>query len=158
MKVTNAFDQYKEASRNLWNSYFLKDGIATWEDHEIFGEIEKLLFEKIILIQLGIDRSSPINGGFKLTAKANGCIPLMVNRSGDGGNWDHPVTALINDEHDIDFIEYFDFDQLSVKDNRYIMARIIASRNHPEINGHKALIETQHVDVYFAKFKPDHQA
>jgi len=152
MRITNEFDKYKEASRNIWNLYFFKDGNATWEDQEIFSELEELLFEEIVLIKLGINRENMINGKFKLLAKNNhNCIPVMINRTGDGGYWDHPVDALIEDEHDIEFIEYFDFDQLAIKDNRYVIAKIISSRKHPEINGHKAMIESQYVDVFYIK-------
>ena len=150
-KITGLFDKYKEATRNFWNIYITNDGNGTWEDFEIFSEISELLFEAVVLKPLGIDRSKKVDVKFKLRAKSGNCIPLMVNRTGDGGGWDHPVTALINDEYDIEFIDYFDWDQLGIKDNRYFTVKILVSKNHPEINGFKALIETQYVDVYAEK-------
>ncbi len=150
MKITNQFEQYKEASRHIWNTYFLKEGKATWEDYEIFEEIERLLFERIVLTSLGLNRSTPFDGRFKVTARdGHNCLPIMVNRTSDGGYWDHLVTALIDDNYGMDFLEYFDFDQLSIKDNRYIIAKIIFSQKHPEINGHKAMIESQYADIYY---------
>jgi hypothetical protein len=150
MLVTNHFDQYKEATRGVWNTYILCDGRADWDDHEVYQEIDRLLFETTVLKKIGFDRCRKFHGKFKVRSKGgHDCLPVIVNRDGDGGYWDHPVTALINDDYDIDFIEFFDWDQLAHRDNRYVMARIITSSKHPEINGHKALIETQYVDYIY---------
>jgi len=151
MNVTREFDMWKEATRNLWNLYFVKNGKSDWESHEIFQEIEKALFEQIVLKNIGINRSIELKGTFKLLARSNNVIPVMVNRTGESGYWDHPITSLINDVVDIKFIEYFDWDQLGIRDNRYMMSRILSSRLHPEINGFKAIIESHYVDVVYEK-------
>ena len=153
MNVTSSFNRYKESIRNLWNTYFYNNGTAGWDDHEFFEDIDKLLFEKLIITdileikEVKYDLALKL---FRLKGTDNG-LPIMINRTGDGGAWDHPITALIHDEYEIQYESYFDWDQLGIKDCRYIMSKILYSKMHPEIIGHKALIESQYVDILFVK-------
>ena len=150
MNVTNSFNRYREAIRHLWNTYFHNDGTATWNDHEIFQEIDELLFGQMVLTSIAetkcLDFAS-VSAMFRLKGTSDG-LPVIVNRTGDGGHWDHPVNSLVHDEYEIQFESYFDWDELGIKDCRYITSKILHSKNHPEIIGHRALIESQYVEIH----------
>ena len=118
MNVTIHFQNYKEAIRNLWNTYFYNNGKANWDDDELFEGIDRMLFEKIVLgninqtIGVNTDTAATM---FRLKSHSDG-LPIMVNSMENEGRWDHPVTALINDMYEIQFISYFDWDTLGIKD------------------------------------------
>ena len=150
MNVTVHFQRYKEAARNLWNTYFFNNGSVNWDDHEIFGEIDKMLFGKIVLDEIAETKTLAYDVAITMfrIRSVNDGLSIIVNRTGDGGYWDHPVTALVHDEYEIQFESYFDWDDLGIKDYRYMKSRILNSKKHQEIIGHKALIESQHVEVH----------
>jgi len=150
MNVTSKFNKYREVIRHLWNTGFYNDGTANWNDHEIFLEIDKLLFGQLVLNAIAETKHIDFTSAstmFRLKGTSNG-LPVIVNRTGDGGYWDHPVTALVHDEYEIQFESYFDWDELGIKDCRYIASRILNSKKHPEIAGHKALVESHYVEIH----------
>jgi hypothetical protein len=70
----------------------------------------------------------------------------MLNRDVDSGYWDHPISISAPDTV-FTFVEFFDWDQTSYKDNRYVRAIVRDWPSHPELIGKHALIET-HYAIY----------
>jgi len=155
VNVNKIFDKYREAARHLRNVYYCNNNHESdWGLRSDFNEIRKLLYHHLILNELDLTevrdfRNEP-SKYFNLVSDGN-ILPAMINRNGDSGYWDHPITKLVDDEYDIRFIDYFDFDQMGHCDFRYILARIFFSKNHPQINNYNALIETQYVQILFNK-------
>ena len=74
--------------------------------------------------------------------------PVMIARvPGDHGYWDHPVRTLGPEDADLRFIDFFDFGQAGYLDLKYFVVRIESSVRHPDLAGHRALIEVEYADV-----------
>jgi hypothetical protein len=70
--------------------------------------------------------------------------PAMLNREIKSGYWDCPTTELTGDVRLL-FINFFDWDQLDYRDNRYVRVQIDRWSLQPQTIGKHALIEPMHV-------------
>jgi len=70
--------------------------------------------------------------------------PIMLNRAVDSGYWDHPIREVTRDAQMV-FVCFFDWDQLDVRDNRYVRVLVQAWPSKSEAIGKHALIESQYV-------------
>lgn len=143
-------NKFRLASRELFNGYFLEDFLVNedWEFYEHFDLIEEQLFMALVTITSGI---SEVVYGFPqpeilvIPKRESICgIPIMLNRDVDSGYWDHPMD-LAKPDCIFTFVRFFDWDQKSYKDNRYV--RVIV-RDWPDdsiLVGKHALIETHYV-------------
>ena len=75
--------------------------------------------------------------------------PAMISRvPGNHGYWDHPVQKLGPEDADLRFIDFFDFGHAGHLDLKYFRVSIEGSVRHPNLAGHRALIEVQYADVF----------
>lgn len=87
-----AMNQFRLASRELFNSYFrLLEPYPTtefgWLQVERFERVEKALLEALVLEPFEVN--APIVVQLRSTA---GAAPVMINRELTSGYWDYPVT------------------------------------------------------------------
>jgi hypothetical protein len=55
--VTSIFETYRECARHLRNTYFSTRDNEDWEVIEDFEEVARVLFERLVLVQLVEERS-----------------------------------------------------------------------------------------------------
>lgn len=154
--VSSVFDHYRSNARAIWNTAFWPDGdFRNWDSIDQFHEIEKLLFDALVLAKL--DREWPLCDLFVnpipffqiLPSIAHG-TPILIQKPRRGaptGYWDDPVNLLKPREAELQFIAYFDWNQMDYIDLRYYRVKIVNCDAHPELVGREALIERQHAKV-----------
>src|ERR1019366_4084344 len=88
--ITNLMIDYRECSRNIWNTYF---GVQEdfWELEPLFEQINKLLFEAIVLNALPPD--AHLTGGSShptLSVVPFATMRILIRRPSEDGNqyWD----------------------------------------------------------------------
>jgi hypothetical protein len=158
--VTQIFETYRECARHLRNTYFSTRDNEVWDIIEDFEKVARVLFERLVLVQLVEERfcdgkfepeiGSMIKGITIMIAPSSTGMPVMISRDNSrGGNkyWDHPITQLETDDVEIVFREYFDWDQFGLIDFRYYLGTIVSSSKYPEIIGHQVLVETIYAKV-----------
>ena len=129
--VTTIFETYRECARHLRNTYFSTRDNEDWNIIEDFEEVARVLFERLVLVQLAEERfcdgkfepkiGSMIKGNTIMIVPSSTGMPVMISRdrSGVGNNyWDHQITRLETDDAEIVFREYFDWDQFGLIDFR----------------------------------------
>ncbi len=166
--VSSVFDHYRSSARAIWNTAFWPDGdFRNWDSIDQFHEIEKLLFDALVLAKL--DREWPLCDLFVnpipffqiLPSIAHG-TPIMIQKPRPGaptGYWDDPVNLLKPSEAELQFIAFFDWNQMDYIDLRYYRVKIVNCDAHPELVGREALIERQHATVRLTNeigFSPSH--
>jgi hypothetical protein len=155
LNLDESLNQFRLASRELFNHYFR---VSTPYDNtetahlqaERFARVQDALFEAFVghyptvpygEVQTHIE--------VKLQTQR---APAMLNREVDSGYWDHPLTELSGDARMV-FISFFDWDQLSYRDNQYVRARIVDYSSRPDVIGRDVLIESQYV-TFVRRYHP----
>jgi hypothetical protein len=147
--INQALEAFRLASRGLFNDYFRvteqpyeNNG---WSLLERFCEVEDVLFQSLVapacrgqLAPYGQPQTHVL-----VKLRAGAFAPIMLNREMDSGYWDHPVTE-VTDEAGMKFIRFFDWDQLAVRDNRYVEVIIASWPSRPELEGKHGLLEAQY--------------
>ena len=150
MDLDQLMNRFRLASRHLCNHYFHP---PDWDDNEwnvveYFEEVERLLFENLVLCPAGLDliEYGQPNPNIVVALRRPGDVPIMINRDrgAASGYWDHPTKTIASTTAMI-FVEFFDWDQLAYRDHRYAHVVITAHPSLAELVGHHALIETQYV-------------
>jgi hypothetical protein len=151
MTLSHHINQFRVASRELFNGYFRaadpwnRTELA-WALEERFSAVESLLFQKLVTEQASLhlghygDAQPHI-----LVVPRTDSVPWMLNRETDSGYWDGSPDR-VTQEARLFFIGFFDWDQLAIRDNRYVRVKVAHWAAHPETIGKHALMETQHVE------------
>ncbi len=150
--ITKVFEKYREAARHLRNTCYLPADQNDWDTIEDFREVSALLFKHFVLEELQIEQDSInwLEYDFCIESTADD-LPILVNRDGESGYWDNPITKVKKGELKIHLIDYFDWNPMAQIDFRYFRVRIIDSEKYPELIGFEALIETIYANVYYNK-------
>ncbi|MBV9219432.1 MAG: hypothetical protein JO366_13230 [Methylobacteriaceae bacterium] len=149
MTLNAAMQQFRIASRELFNNYFRVDNPYNnngWAMEEGFAEVQQVLFRRLVTEPLSLSsiiygKVNPEIGVELLLAKT---APIMLNRDLDSGYWDYPLTE-INTDPILVFVGFFDWDQLTCRDNQYVRVRVQKWPAHSEVVGKHGLIESQYV-------------
>jgi hypothetical protein len=126
-----------------------------------FDTIKELLFYELVLNKIGkIDSRKTSNDPWlfiKIEPTSSSC-PMLIGRSDKKGckNWDNSSVEL-NDNVDMRFIDYFDWDEFGFIDFQYIRVRILSSEKHSHLIGKEALIETRYARVFFEELSSPRQ-
>ena len=147
--LNHALNAFRLASRELFNSYFLVQDEpydnGGWSLLERFCAVEEVLFGQLV----GPDCKSELSpygqpqSAVFVSLRAGGFAPIMLNRAIDSGYWDHPVHE-VTQEAVMRFVRFFDWDQLAIRDYRYVEVVIDSWPQQPELVGKHALIESQY--------------
>lgn len=149
--LDEAMNRFRVASRELFNHFFRMpnpygSGRAPWVHEERFQDIQRLLFQKLVVEPFALESGEYGTPRTDILVKVRheGAVPIMLNRGIDSGYWDYPVKEVDN-EVCLQFIAFFDWDALDFRDNRYVRVRVDCSVACPEIVGKHGLVESQHV-------------
>lgn len=132
----------------MWNLFFWQDSdLSDWDGRDEFEDIKRLLFRSLVRQKLSLDDEVR----FLVVPRAKGGVPIMIEQPRPGTKnryWDHPISRVTSTAAVLEFVDYFDFDGLGCLDFKYVLAKISAFPEYPELVGREALLETDHVDVY----------
>lgn len=154
--ATWLFNNYREATRNLWNCYFTQnhEGLPSADTCESFRVISNELFSSIVLRELGIKNKrgniSEALGLFEVKLKYTE-TPVFINRSiPAGGYWDYPITKINREGFSFRLLEFFDWDGYKFMENQYLRVEILKSdmKQH-ELIGRHLLIECFNAKIYY---------
>lgn len=158
--ITDLINRFNLASRGLFNQYFRvpdsynNDG---WLCEQRFSEVQSILFTKLVsepaslsIIKYGLPQSD-----ISIEIRHSNRIPALINREQKSGYWDFPVKEITKSAKLV-FIDFFDWDQLALRDNRYTRVMIDSWEEHPETDGKQVLIESYLVR-YVSKRSETHQ-
>ena len=159
IEITERMNSYRECSRNLWNVYF-----SGCEDIggslDAFEQIRLLLFEILVLRELlpegdekGDDTAKPA-----LMVVPLGNSLILVKRLsglGEAGYWDQEKNMVVGPaDVTLEFIDYFDFSEIPIKDFRYYRCRVMKFAKHAEYEGREALMEVSGSGVFYDELAP----
>lgn len=145
--MDKAINKFRLASRELFNNFFLEEFLEAEDEdfYEQFTIIEEQLFCALVTTKFDLGK---IVYGFpqpEILVKAKEAsicgTPIMINREIDSGYWDYPI-SIASPECVFTFVKFFDWDQKSYKDNRYVRVIIQEWPADPDLVGKHALIET----------------
>jgi hypothetical protein len=157
--IDDLMNQFRLASRELFNHYFhgpdpYRYGPDPYKKdwHEIpaterFSEVERFLFEKMVLqsARLGRVEYGDVNKNIRVELRSPiGFVPISLNREINSGYWDYPIDKVAGNV-EMAFIEFFDWSQVDYHDNRYVRVLVCRWPDHPEIDDKHGLIESQYV-------------
>jgi hypothetical protein len=144
--VTDLMHNYRECSRNLWNTYF-GAGNHKCDLNWVYEQIRKLLFEGLVTKQL----AEEIRPVFPLMVVPLVTLPILIKRPSADGNsyWDQePDLRAENDGTRLAFIDYYDFFQGPVTDFRFYRCKVLKFPRHPEYEGREALVDVVNAKVF----------
>jgi hypothetical protein len=149
MRLDTALNQFRLASRELFNHYFRASASDddAWLLVERFREIEEVLFQKLVTEPAALARvryGDPQSDILILLRDGMDAAPITLNRDVDSGYWDYPLTQVTRGAKMV-FVSFFDWDQLSYRDNQFVRVQLLDWSEHPEVNGKHALIESHNV-------------
>jgi len=161
VEITNLMHEYKEAIRSLWNSHIRKHIRPDYQTSDFykFQQIQILLLEKIVLDRFG-ERADQFT---TLSLQRLGCIWLQLASSSitelcleqfeDGkiisGRWGYPTLPYNKLACHLEWIDFFDWEELGYMDCHYQIVVIRDAKNHPELEGRRALIEANSGKYFF---------
>lgn len=114
---------------------------AAWECLERFNDFEIFLFKKLVSEALGIENEQYGKPQRNILAKLNAPLSVLINREIDSGYWDHSAKELPQFS-EIHFISFFDWDAISIRENRFIRAIISSCPLNPSLAGKQVLIDS----------------
>jgi hypothetical protein len=149
MTLDDHINRFRVASRELFNGYFRTPdpygGTVGWVLEERFSAVESLLFQKLVTepSALQLEHYGDVQNHILVEPQADS-VPWMLNRELNSGYWDGSP-AKVTREARLFFVKFFDWDQLAIRDNRYVRVKVAEWAAHPETTAKHALIETQYV-------------
>jgi hypothetical protein len=162
--VSSLFLAFREAARHLWNTAFYRpdphsEGAVAWDRRDAFSRVATELFSAIVLEPLGAtDRrlapmwehaAAPLTC-FEVDPSATTAIPIMINRASPlTGYWDDPVSQIAPGEARMQFVSFFDWDELGFRDFQYVETLIVDFPAHPGLVGRYALIQFGYASFRF---------
>jgi hypothetical protein len=153
MDITAIFDHYRVSATALWNTAFWPDPeFRNWDSFDQFKEISRMLFRELVLAK--IDKEWPPNQIFVdpipfIRIVPNTHVPILIQRSvTERGYWDNPVKNVKQDDAEMLFLEYFDWNCMDYLDFRYYRVKIAKFDTHREVENLEALIERGHATVH----------
>jgi hypothetical protein len=157
--ITSSVANFREAARHLWNCHYVPtlDGQHPWDTRDSFDRVSGELFRSLVLEDLGLtdialapswaSDPKPIPGLF-VTPSAAGGVPIFINRDRPrSGYWDHPKQRIQPDEATLLLARFFDFDEVGLRDFRYLEVFIAAASVDQEIVGRWALLDFEYARV-----------
>ena len=150
-QAADSMEGFRVASRELFNHHFRVQ--SAWENQEHawllaerFEGVQRVLFQKMVSEAINVDVAEygAPQGHVLVIPKFGTTISADVNRDVDSGYWDFPVTVLDSDAV-LYFVEFFDWDVLSVRNNEYVRVVIASCTSNPEIAGKHALVRASEV-------------
>lgn len=142
-------NKFRLSSRELFNNYFLEslsDDQKGWDYLEQFDFVAESLFLALVTVPNGLDEIVYGRPQPQILVKTSSEVgaPLILNREIDSGYWDYPVTYSVPNAV-FTFVRFFDWNQMSYKDNRFVQVVVRDWPGNTELVGKHALLETHYV-------------
>ncbi|MCK5267814.1 MAG: hypothetical protein KAR07_06590 [Spirochaetes bacterium] len=147
MDIQNQMITYRLATREIRNKYFSPKNwdYPEWDVIELYNDVKKELFRSLVLNPLSLKESSEGKENENIeVVVASPFAPIMINREIKSGYWDHPCKE-VKENVKMNFIDFFDWDQLGTIDNQYVLVKIKEYKENPDIEGRQALIQSQYI-------------
>lgn len=132
-------------------SIILEQG-GSFELERNFCDVERLLFDSVVLYQIGGDVSEKdkldnhmnvaprVLERFRIVPRGIS-MPVMINREMTSGYWDYPIRELHKNDAEIGFVHCVDFSGMDMpKRYEYWRGRIIEASKYSEIVGKDILV------------------
>lgn len=156
--ITRNLQIYKEMARFIHNQFYFHKLNFTFDTIDNLNIIKQQLFYQLVLDEIGvefeIDRIFTEKIPFiKIYPRFGIDIPIFVNRPSSDGNlyWDNIIKNINKKDIEIEFINFFDWDQLNIVDFKYYIGKIISFEKKEEFIGNEVLIESEYCDVFLIK-------
>src|SRR5260221_2645357 len=143
--IDKLMNQFRLASRELFNHFFRVpdpyNSDTAWVLKGRFDGVQALLFEKLVTEpgSLPAVKYGDPQSGVLVELRTGETAPIMVNREVDSGYWDFPLKDVTKAARLV-FICFFDWDQLHLRDNRYVRVRIESWQSNSAVVGKDGLI------------------
>jgi hypothetical protein len=162
--VTPQFAKFREAARHLWNSSFYRPagdarGGTTWDERSAFSRVATELFVAMLTgpLEATHERLPPMGEAapnalpsFRVQPSSSTGAPILINRASPRtGYWDDPVREVTPSEATMHFVQFFDWDEIGLRDFQFIETRIVSFPTQPQIVGRYALIEFGYATIQF---------
>lgn len=157
--VTGILDHYRVSARGIWNAAFWPDAaFRNWDSVDRFDEIQRILFSELVLGKL--ERDWPIEDVFRIpilflrVVPSGESMPIMIQNPRPDrprGYWDYPQNRISPGEAEMNFLAYFDWNQLDYVDFRYYRVKIARFDAKSELIGREALIDREHASVHLVE-------
>jgi hypothetical protein len=151
MSLNDYVNRFRTASRELFNHYFRLDDPYTEEDAwnvvERFSDVQELLFQKLVSepASLTVTPYGKVQTEIVVKPIAIGAsVPWLLNREMNSGYWDGQPRQVAHEAR-LHFISFFDWDEMGIRDNRYVRVIIESWPSHSELAGKHALVEAHYV-------------
>lgn len=152
--ITALMNTYRECSRNLWNVYF-----AGREDvgHALdtYEPIREMLFDSLVVDELWYEQTA--EGSDVAPTPALRVVPEFtpqvliksLNAPGEASFWGQERDLYVgSDDISLEFIDYFDFSNISVRDFQYYRCKVLQFSSRPQYEGREALIQASDGRVF----------
>ena len=156
MDITDRFQDFREAVRNLWNVHFRGEALPAqdwtrqdWNLRDAFSDAYVALFKAMVTYRLPRgappiahlwDAGKTVLDCYHVTGRFDE-LDLMIARDRPAsGYWDYPIKRAGTSTVDLRLISLFDWDTLGFRDFRYLRIRIVTADN-PALVGRDALVE-----------------
>jgi len=150
--VTDLLQTYQESARHVYNTYFRYLDLG----EQRFWKVDDVLFQTLVLEQLGVYESWRINDDVPLPylrvvpIKTPKGIPALWRHAKPSLRWTLDETRLHADHVEIHFIGYFDWAvKPEYKGLNYYQGRIISYPLDSSLEGADVFIEITHAKVFF---------
>lgn len=151
MNLNDRMIQFRLASRDLYNNYFYSASrAAASEALERYSNVLEALFSNMVSFPEKLQDVSynETQANIEVLLKNEAQRIYYIEVETKLGYWE-AVKIPTNNSLKINFECYFDWDDLAIKDNRYIKGVIVSFSGNEEFIGKKALIEAN--DAIFQK-------
>lgn len=145
-----ALEAFRLAARDLFNSSFRVqhpyDSEIAWTRRDNFLAVESALFKALVTepMKLADVSYGHVQSEISVLAREKlSPVQIMIGKDGDSGYWGLPIE--LPPSAGLRFMKFFDWDQLDVRDNRYVRVSISEWPERPELIGRDALVEALHV-------------
>lgn len=141
--ITVLMTAYRECARNLWNVYFSrKENVGGALDD--FDEIDRRLFEALVVNELDYeeDLGEPPRPLLRVVPRCRTEILIeQPHGPGEATPWgERSRRFVVPDEISLEFLGYFDFEQIPIKEYRYLECKILRMSGQVAWEGRRALL------------------
>jgi hypothetical protein len=159
--VTDMILTYREATRHLWNTYFMRPNGAPPEFGNLdrYEEIDKLLFTSLVLEPVG-----KAEGEFVFREDAHPFLHVLPRGESDSlrirpsdppisrsRSWNDAVNVSGARNAKLEFIECFDWDRYGWVSFPFFRVRIRSFPENSHLEGLEGLVEVQAVRIELAE-------
>lgn len=150
--ITEIVQEYLEAKRHIWNTYFRSKAISLKECSPLdqYEEIDKLLFKALVIHE--ISNPSEPEKYFRVKAREGlSLLQLSISEPITSNNrvWNKSNYFEVSKNSSFEFIDFFDWVPYGFVTYPYIRIKIDEQSKLPDLIGREALIENMNATIWF---------